>query len=1713
MLTSATLSAQGTLSCGAWLIDTTTYDSEIEYPFSDRFGNKYLRSDLTLSRNPVTPCDCSEFSDTEVPNLSQSIFDITFLDCVEGTGIGFNDFTNGEEYRRVMCKVYAELSQLVTQADDPCTGDDPPKVNISVLTSNGTEANMLPSNAFAGGSAVYDCAGQGGVLTGLVWDVINGGVDVNSDENDEVAHGVIVLNIDPVVSPPDPPFAGYYTGDSSDPMDIGSFHDLYTILLHEAVHTLGFSAQMTSNGFPNNDHISYTLFATHLRVIDFPGPLLPVIERNINNPFRWTQAIPSTSFYGSCLPNSNPDMFFINQNGTSATIFTGAQHVVGTSFSHLADNCNGPFLMGEEVDSGERKPLTESEKDILCSLGYSISAISDCGCKVVGVDDYGPACLEPDGCITEAFEFSLCDGEIFNFPLSNLLNNDINADGILDIKADGANISVSNGIVEFEPCSSGQFKIAYEPYSNSCSQLGNVTFAIINVKPCVGCLFADEQAPVDGGYNHNSCNLVCNPEVYANDNSISRNSFGCICIEGFELPGWYAAVGTADYSNNTIFNGSGSLKFLWRYSPPDGNVVEESPYTPIELPGPGKYFYSYYYRVTSSIPPSNLKYSIHSALVDETIQCQFGACTINENALLDFEIGKIEEIHLEEQNSLVSSFTRTGSCFSWDDLWTAAALWVYPEAESVQLGTGYDFFLDQIELIPDNFPEDETISAICETSVALGGKMYCQPSGTTVKYTWTDESSNVLAMYQVVSDDAGDQTVLDMNGDPMQDIPFITCTVTSTACCTLTRIFTDDGGLDLTDCQNNTYKVTIDADGENTFGCASCNTSNTVPSGYKLGDAITSGILDNLPATNAQTVCIEGTLEIDFDYNFINSQLNMLPGSKIVVKDGAYLTLYNTRLSGCTAMWAGIEIEKGGGIKMSNSTISDAQYGIYLHPATPFGGTAPTAEIIASTFCDNFIGVFASATTNGKVNALIAENTFSNYQNLLPPYSGQASASGLPEQDTRSLAGMYLKNISAFLSRNNDFNGLTSGIVSLTTNLQVSGGMFTEMVTNQSYYPTYAPRGTALYSSAMGGHLLVAEGTLIMDCVKGIIASFSPLNATGNTMLNVDWGIIATLPSTGTGNIIIGGMDQADKNTIQSNALGIGISNPAAGGQVLVGNNEITTEASAASGKGIGFEFHAAPTQVIGNTIHVNQKGVGLFLQAAKNIEITDNNQIVLADEALARAGVTLQAATNCLLSEVQVDGDGTGGADNYGIEILSSPGNKYCCNELDKTRVGVQVDGGSSSEDHFSGTIFGDHHYGLLIPSSGILGTQTHQENQWTGIYGADSAAVYQVDQQTAANLPFIFDDSENSYFEAPNASPVGWFVSNENLNPTDVCAPENCVIDDIKQDSPDTKRIAGDSIQAGDYTSTVQWELNRYLYKKIDGVSITEQEIQDFVDHHDTTTVGAFHAIDLALANIYQADIVEIDQINENLDSIRSILNAIADIDTALLNATGTTYQTLWQSRTQKIDDLLDYNKDNVSLLQSLATSRGTASASIMSQNASITVDSIYEQNEKTVNGIYAGYLNKGLTKPDTADLNALQAVADQCPLEGGNAVYKARALLKLMIGVDPVYDDQQACLGSQAFAMPEPEVRVSESSDWRIYPNPATEEVMIDWSGQQFETGTLQLFDLNGKLLKKQIFTKEEVKTRMSTAELQGGIYLLVLQLDQKQPATKKLAIIHR
>lgn len=112
---------------------------------------------------------------------------------------------------------------------------------------------------------------------------------------------------------------------------------------------------------------------------------------------------------------------------------------------------------------------------------------------------------------------------------------------------------------------------------------------------------------------------------------------------------------------------------------------------------------------------------------------------------------------------------------------------------------------------------------------------------------------------------------------------------------------------------------------------------------------------------------------------------------------------------------------------------------------------------------------------------------------------------------------------------------------------------------------------------------------------------------------------------------------------------------------------------------------------------------------------------------------------------------------------------------------------------------------------------------------------------------------------------------------------------------------------------------------------------------------------------------------------------------------------------------------------------------------------------------------------------------SIATQCPMIGGNAVYKARSLYSL---VDDSYefDDALLCLphGIIVKSLMQPSAELS------IVPNPARDEATLVLSEPLEEQGELVLFDAIGNEVIRYNVPKEMIRFQFSTGSLAPALY---------------------
>lgn len=189
-----------------------------------------------------------------------------------------------------------------------------------------------------------------------------------------------------------------------------------------------------------------------------------------------------------------------------------------------------------------------------------------------------------------------------------------------------------------------------------------------------------------------------------------------------------------------------------------------------------------------------------------------------------------------------------------------------------------------------------------------------------------------------------------------------------------------------------------------------------------------------------------------------------------------------------------------------------------------------------------------------------------------------------------------------------------------------------------------------------------------------------------------------------------------------------------------------------------------------------------------------------------------------------------------------------------------------------------------------------------------------------------------------------------------------------------------------------------------------------------------------------------------------------------------------------------------------------RSAIADTLLLQNAAISVQKLYESNEKAVADIFLSVIMKEVGSFSFTQEKTLQAIAAQCPLLGGNAVYRARALLAMMTGELISYKDSLNCSGSQSFSRPDLPTRAAiQTQVLQIFPNPATREVKVTWRQAILQSGSLVLYDLYGRKILGLILSEGEASRTVALPALPNSIYVLRLRLDG-QDFARKISIKH-
>lgn len=963
---------------------------------------------------------------------------------------------------------------------------------------------------------------------------------------------------------------------------------------------------------------------------------------------------------------------------------------------------------------------------------------------------------------------------------------------------------------------------------------------------------------------------------------------------------------------------------------------------------------------------------------------------------------------------------------------------------------------------------------------------------------------------------------------------------------------------------NTTYTVTVtDANGctdaEQTLiqvveclacPCTAANTLNinASPNGSLYSqleaqfnyDVNNDGVLDATDHNGC--ISISGRLIINQNLTIRNCQdVRMQPCAEIVVQAQRTLNMTQNNIYGCETMWRGISVEAFGRLIFTRNTIQDAQQAITATASgwfwPPVGNLSTIIEVQRNRFIRNHIGVMVPGPAGGNLaHAPFSNNNFiGNGTPLLPPCDA-----GLANWNaTNGYAGVVTQGVSFVVGAatdvgiTNTFSGLRNGVIGESAWLQVHHASFSDMAGEW-----VDEAQTPAFGNSFGMGVLTTLGvSSINDSYfdgvgHGVYSRMCILAALRNDMPSVRRGIEADMPF---GFTLSENTDIVYRNrgiiarNLQTSVLSQWLQY--AINKNLVRNFDLlTTEGDMAIEVREGNSPNLTNARISENKIFLDASEGGIFVRGVGNWTIDQNYIQYSPNNGTAPTGLgigLLNSPLNYLYANT-VEDIGATGALSRGFNIANSAENTLCCNVTDGTRLGFRFFGACGAT-HFRTSDMNNHETALEISLNGIIGDQgpfipifggffLNNNNLFAAgsgnaVHLATSNAVVQASRFHVLDLNNP-NHPDNVVLQPGITDP--WFHD-------DGVFVFGCEVCEVPPAVPDVrgkeideadKTVAGPGFGIGTLRDrNLQWEASRSLYdrmKRYTELHNVDNDVDNFYSDSDANDIGSYY---------------EADRLVSELSTISSTVEAAIAFDVEKVNAARDAYEaklaelanaTTWEDSLaiyRQADSILMTVSGNVgSIVDNIKTALNDRE--LKAQDAipvieGLSATDVYMENRRDVLKIYAQTIGQNNYLLSAAQAATIDAIAHQCPEEGGSAVLLAQAI-QLMVAPED-FDDEILCRGGRER---DQNGKVSGSEfGVEMIPNPASTEVMIvlptDFAASDVH---IALINVSGQTVLEKHSVEGQAIVQLPLSNLPDGLYLCQVRAEGIGTSVHKLVVKH-
>jgi hypothetical protein len=858
-------------------------------------------------------------------------------------------------------------------------------------------------------------------------------------------------------------------------------------------------------------------------------------------------------------------------------------------------------------------------------------------------------------------------------------------------------------------------------------------------------------------------------------------------------------------------------------------------------------------------------------------------------------------------------------------------------------------------------------------------------------------------------------------------------------------------------------------------------------------------------------IYIAGRLYVNDTLKLMRCNVYMNAGAHIIVQAGGYLDIDSSVVMGCLTMWRGITVLDYGELLVhEGSTVTDAD--------TTVLANNKAKATLQNAYIKNFVlGVYMPPSANVYYNGttLKVEQTTFDFTAFKQNYTGQNTHGVKPQcgvllNDWIGTIGTYQDSLWL-----NKFLNLNNGIVVKSSTVTVKNCFFGNIQADAFYGKPY--NGTSVVS--VGDIAAGKRGNLTMQpvmnnhktmtsCYGGVWTSYSTLNLNNVRMDSMYIGATVNRCKDYLSATIAW-------NEIKATRAGIVCNNNAGAAKLDLNNNTIHVN---------GTGLNVASGIIINE---INKNGLG-------NYSI-DNNYLYLYN---VRYGIRMQnvykplvahnyieqnnssssfysegiAANNCDSTQVRCNGVRNLNVANSvtkGIVYSISSNGKISCNSIDSTATGIYF-GGNCMGTQLKGNTLRNNLLGLYINNVGLIGVQPNNGNKfidYRDTVGAYNANTSQFGLSGSEFRVRTTDVMGNIYYPVLAQQNNGWFNPILNTSPFQCGATCYDMLEGIDNELL-YRIIAGDSILTEEFIPENQSMARQYLFEVLSNNDIllaSDTLFQNFYNEMLAEAEGQLNAVERRFETYGKMDTTFVPMLN-NIDTLLKIFNSYLESFETIrdsIEQSGTNADSLLEQWIVQIENL-ETTRQNI-ILQHNAVISGEMYEGELTNNI-INGDEQNETNSTLMNELFIQ-----LEEANYTNINELYAqlmnMAEQCPYYGGEAVYRARAVLEL-VNDSLIYNDDVNCLLYGIYRIGVMDSTLTEEKI-DVKPNPANNYIKVKVHCKENEVYDVEIINTIGqKVLNTSLPCNKENNINISF--LQQGIYTVTVKTNTKIQSFK-LSII--